>query len=428
MPWLSPCLRVGKVRRMLIGRRDPTWYLVVVCFVVYLWVNIKRESLAALSQQTPSNSSRQLITEESWKLTQKLRQRQMQEYCEAAKRSRVFRFLEPFTYSRYIVLPENDLLYCPVEKSASTFMRRFLYSLTQAKGSSTVMSPFNVPIHTALKFDFRSLREPRVGSLGRFLLWRPKVRVVISREPFSRLFSAWVDKLLVPNSFYWAAWGAPIVKRRHSSPSPRSLQCGHDVTFPEFVDYVIKHLHARDAHVTPVSQLCSPCAVNYTFLGHLETFTSDFHHLASGLNVTIANNFSSDVMATQLSHDAIKDSAISAFQFYERLRPCVSKFDMCQRLWQKLQLRGIINDDIDFPLTPHEATMTTYSEFSQLLTEARRRSNDSRKLRGQKIQALKSAFAEVPPAAISKLLEIYQADFEMFGYEKYPSFISRTTL
>ena len=28
-------------------------------------------------------------------------------------------------------------------------------------------------------------------------------RLVVVREPFSRLFSAWTDKLLVPNDYYW---------------------------------------------------------------------------------------------------------------------------------------------------------------------------------------------------------------------------------
>lgn len=322
--------------------------------------------------------------------------------------------------TRSIVDKERKFLYCPIEKAASTFMRRFMYSLTHSGVSQNIPSPFDTPILTALEYDFDNLRTLYIKGIYNFVDVSTKFLVV--REPYSRLFSAYVDKLLTPNLFYWKMWAKPAISQFRKSPSAKALACGHDVTFAEFVKYVIDMLHDTDEHLRTVRSLCTPCEMDFTLIAHLETFSEDFLHLNKVLNITVTN-FSFDTLSADVAIDSIVDSTNSAFEFYFDLQDCISKIEMGKRLWRQMQLKGIISDELDFPLS--EADMSTMKplHFVHVLDSASRKSGDPEKLRHQKQQALKAAFETVPAGDILRLIEIYSLDFEMFGYDKYPDFL-----
>jgi hypothetical protein len=64
-----------------------------------------------------------------------------------------------------------------------------------------------------------------------------------------------------------------------------------DVTFPEFVRYVIDSWHegeVLDRHWIPQFRLCQPCQIHYDFIGHYETLYEDadavLERLNSGVN------------------------------------------------------------------------------------------------------------------------------------------------
>ena len=374
------------------------------------------ESAASKERVEPAiHSSTLNLT--AWKSVQKERKRLMRMKCEEHR-------LKPrrgMYDTKSIVDRHKNFLYCPVEKSASTFLRRFMYSLGNSSRSREISSPFDVPIQTALRYSFDTLRS--LFHKGGKDFMENSVKLIVVREPFSRLFSAYVDKLVVPNSYYWDQWGTRAISRYRKSPTSQSLLCGHDVTFPEFVKYVIGTLHVSDAHVQPVNTLCSPCEIKFSVIGHLETLQSDFEYLTSVLKISI-DNFNVETLTSDVISDAIADSTFSAFEPYDNLQSCVSKFETCKRLWRKMQLRGIINDKFRFPLRPHEAEKVTASKFVKIVNDARERSQDSDKLRLQKFQALHDAYKEVSAEDIMQLVKIYYLDFEIFGFDKHPSFIA----
>jgi hypothetical protein len=57
----------------------------------------------------------------------------------------------------------------------------------------------------------------------------------MAQEPFERLLSGYADKLYSPNAAYWNFIGRYIVTNFREKPSNLSLECGHDITFEEFV-------------------------------------------------------------------------------------------------------------------------------------------------------------------------------------------------
>lgn len=90
-----------------------------------------------------------------------------------------------------------------------------------------------------------------------------EIKFVFVREPYSRLLSAYVDKLFVPDS-YFDKLGTYIVRAFRANASSESLKFGHDVTFAELVKYVI-HAEStgrkRDYHFVPAHAQCNMCEV-----------------------------------------------------------------------------------------------------------------------------------------------------------------------
>jgi hypothetical protein len=97
------------------------------------------------------------------------------------------------------------------------------------------------------------------------------------------LVSAYQDKLTRNNTTYHKNVGRQIVQKYRKEPSPLSLQMGHDVTFPEFVTFIIDEWREAkrplDVHWRPVVDLCLPCVMRFNFIGKFETLNRDVEFL-----------------------------------------------------------------------------------------------------------------------------------------------------
>jgi hypothetical protein len=114
-------------------------------------------------------------------------------------------------------------------------------------------------------------------------------KFIFVRHPFERLVSAYRDRL-VNNEIYQKTIGREIVLKYRQNPNQLSLETGHDVTFPEFVRFVVdewrdakRHL---DVHWRPVVDLCHPCDMQFHFIGKFETLNQDVDLLLGKLNET----------------------------------------------------------------------------------------------------------------------------------------------
>ena len=108
--------------------------------------------------------------------------------------------------------------------------------------------------------------------------------VLVSRDPYSRLFSAFIDKLFLP--MYYSSAVAIVQRQRQSNDS-----CANDITFEEFLTDIIDNVrkgHKLDIHWTPIVNLCKPCSVHAFALIKQETFTTDVEYVLK--EVGIAND------------------------------------------------------------------------------------------------------------------------------------------
>ena len=127
--------------------------------------------------------------------------------------------------------------------------------------------------------------------------------VLVSRDPYSRLFSAFIDKMFLP-LMYGTAVG--IVQRQRTYQKRKS-SCANDITFEEFLSDIVDSASkgkSLDRHWTPTFSLCKPCDVNPLSIVKQETFSADVEYVLKEVRVT---NDEFDVI-----YEALHDHRIDA--------------------------------------------------------------------------------------------------------------------
>ena len=108
------------------------------------------------------------------------------------------------------------------------------------------------------------------------------MKFMFVRHPFERLLSAYRNKFsptYATSQYFRDRFGKQIIRQFRSHPSNESLERGHDVTFQEFVQYIIDpKTTARtvyNEHWRSMSDLCRPCRIHYDIVGKYETLDDD---------------------------------------------------------------------------------------------------------------------------------------------------------
>ncbi|XP_072166526.1 carbohydrate sulfotransferase 10-like [Diadema setosum] len=167
--------------------------------------------------------------------------------------------------SHVIVFPKYKLLYCDIPKVGSTSWKRFFLDL---HGHKEKGNP-----HVLTERHFKTLSNlPRVAAQQALAEYTSFVFV---RNPYSRLLSAFINKMLSPGKE--EVWR---VKRVNSWLQQRDAKLGkrrsarQKMTFSDFVSYYAES-GDRDIHWKAMSSICHPCFVDFDFIGHLETLEHD---------------------------------------------------------------------------------------------------------------------------------------------------------
>ena len=193
------------------------------------------------------------------------------------------------------------------------------------------------------------------------------ISLLVVRDPFARLLSAYRDKLELRIQPYYRKLARGIISKYRKKPiKPKRNKTGpskgfpHEgPTFPEFVRYLIETPENKfNEHWAPYYSFCSPCAVYFNVIAKVETLAKDSQYVIQQLG---------------LGH------LLSVKQLSKR---------------RKKQLRFVMNQS-------HDGRNTT--------------------------SLLKSYFSQLNETLLNKLLEIYGIDFEMFGYDAnvYRSYVKK---
>ncbi|XP_036441172.1 carbohydrate sulfotransferase 8-like [Colossoma macropomum] len=233
--------------------------------------------IRSLSNFSLSSSSLSDSMPESWRRLsriQEARRRLMKEVC-AKYRSNISRTVTPHHVSRIYVEDRYKLLYCEVPKAGCSNWKRVLMVLAGVASSTRDIG------HDAVHYGNHLKRLDSFDRQGITRRLDTYTKVLFVREPMERLVSAFRDKFESPNSYYHPVFGKPIISKYRVNASKSALRTGSGVTFQEFIRYLLD-VHrpvGMDIHWEPVSQLCSPCLLDYDFIGKFETMEEEANFL-----------------------------------------------------------------------------------------------------------------------------------------------------
>lgn len=291
--------------------------------------------------------------------------------------------------------------------------------------------------------------------------------VVVSRNPYSRLFSAFVDKVYLP--LFWEHFGTvegartlpdivfnttkeylrtskgELIRNRHMLRFKDKLRehgllvtknisikitpvCANDVTFESFLRFVIEQAKLKtplEPHWAPISHMCHPCKINTFKIVKQETFAADVEHTLRSVGMDLSQY---DWLKRALNENRVESSVpgivgvVDKRLSLKQTSLCISHSEVAQRLWKAFQIQGFINDRLAIPdvfLRKHfrfnkqEVTKTILKKISENpMTQG-----ESAK---QRKKYLVEAFAKIPNDILDQIREIYQLDFTLFDYSELP--------
>ena len=327
--------------------------------------------------------------------------------------------------SKLVIAKEHKIIYCGIPKTGSTFWSRTLLiienegtfsSLYEYRNSNTKLDESLVKAKAF--FDDNPL------SMKTFLT--EALSFMFVREPYGRIFSAYNNKILNPNIFFWKGVGKNVVKTVRKNPSVDSLTYGHDVTFPEMIKFLVTRFEQGqgiDQHWASMYKRCDPCKLTYSYIGKMESFADDAHFLIAKLRQKYRDVYID-------FGDADTGSALDTAQGHVRFLYGVlkatkdlayPKYNFFLRTWRDLQIRGYLSKHINMPMTREQASDITSETFFSLIKEALTQPMNKTAVKLQRQEAMVQAYQMVPLEDMERLANYVKIDCLMFGYDLKPN-------
>ena len=319
-------------------------------------------------------------------------------------------------HNRYYFSAKYNFSYCKVPKIGSSFWA-YVFTILQ-NGKNVTEKVFGMA-RDAVHRNSKS-RQKAFYSSEEIYNFRS---VLVSRDPYSRLFSAFVDKLFLPLNYHVSQ---TIAEMQQSLPK-RAIKCVNNVTFPGFLNYIVENVaagKALDLHWAPVVSLCDPCNVNIFALVKQESFSPDVEYILKELKI--------EEQEFQLIFDALHDRQIDAtipgiiksvLKKRSRSKKCLTHIEVARRLWVSFQIQGYLRDDVPFPfdiVNTEEKADSPEFLINLTLNTIRKNPLTSIESKIQRSRALETAFKTIGEETIKGIQEVYRQDFILFDYSFEP--------
>ena len=334
--------------------------------------------------------------------------------------------------SNLYVDDKHKLIYCHISKVGSSNLKRVFAVLTRLLHNK-IVDPLNISSTLVHGFKFKKLSDFKPAEIENKLDTYYKFMFV--REPLERLWSAYVDKFHLPPAWDLAAqW----IKDNRQWADAKSKECGHDMTFIEFLQLAIEASveRRRDVgsdHWVPFHQICHPCAIQYDALGKLETFMEDLIFILQSRNLDKLVDLSR--MSTQGNH--IKDriekdiqrlfgNDLHLLEKYSKVPLCVSLKELVNRLWASFIFHGYLPSKAAYPKVLLEGTSFTENQLIELFLEYYQKWKEQPSAEKESLTLKETMISQslqgLGSHTLLKFLDEYQQDYFLFGYE-FPDYL-----
>ena len=178
------------------------------------------------------------------------------------------------TLKNILVSNRYKALFCFVPKVASSNWKRVFLVLNGHYNNMSEISRTTAHETSLLdKLDRYSKEEIR-NKLEAYK------KIMFVRDPLVRVVSAYKNKIEYDyGRKFHHRFGKQIIKKYRKNLTREVTDEDH-ATFNEFVKYLIdlKPKQYRDIHWEEQNKICSPCSINYDFIGKFESLKSDAEH------------------------------------------------------------------------------------------------------------------------------------------------------
>ncbi|XP_045196764.2 carbohydrate sulfotransferase 12-like [Mercenaria mercenaria] len=320
-----------------------------------------------------------------------------------------------------IVETTHNILYCPVEKVGSTFWKK---TLTAMSRQGRLNSPFQVKLSKNNKLElYQNFPKSSNGTTYQ----KTATSLIVVRDPYTKLFSAYVDKLYHPNYLFWKITGEQIAKM---TKNKISIVCGNDISFSSFIKYIISRTQGEgmnlNPHFTPLYMHCHPCKAKYDFIMKFENFKEDLYYIIDNwnarfnLNITFQDFERQTAIDVASKHINISFSTIKMFS-----KVCnVPVHNFLLRTWRFLQITGLLPKEIDMPFPNNESSSRITKEmYLNVIKDVLSRDIDWARVKKQRHEALVQAYQSIDKTDIEKLRKIVRPDCQYFDYNETPHYL-----
>lgn len=314
----------------------------------------------------------------------------------------------------------SGMLYCGIPKIGLTFWTR-VFRFLNKDVAPHVRNPFEID---RMYVHFAPLWKMKVYNLSNktdrdIINNKNGYTFMFARNPYSRLYSAYIDKFFLPD--FWRGAGPIFAKRSGTSHRSHAKQsCPDDISFEEFADFVIDSILNRqqvNRHWAPEAWVCNPCSFPFDFIGNIETFSEDSKHILAhfGISDILPSNSSSYQM-----NEEVETLIIYNFDILRKLpKGCLTGKALAYRLWTTFQINGYILKESKFPsYIPKNVNVQSFKEI--VSREMRANYLSKEESQTQRRAALAHAYAGLSTRTLNGLVKAYEIDFESFDYDTKP--------
>ncbi|XP_060591315.1 carbohydrate sulfotransferase 9-like [Ruditapes philippinarum] len=315
---------------------------------------------------------------------------------------------------------KEDIHYCIVPKVGCTFWKRiFRFLGKDYRTDQNVQKPSDINRNYVHYGPMKNIQQWKVQNpIARMLMTKGKSFMFV-RDPFTRLWSAYIDKFLLPD--FWRSDALLVVKKLRPNATDYERYCANNVTFQEFLTFIkLTYKNGLNEHWQRLHKVCSPCHVQYDVIGKQESFGLDADYILTKFNL---QSLKENTTKLDMVHEEVTTLTKYNFDLENAIRQgCFKKIDVAKRLWLAFQYNGYIDRRTAFPRNDLlktaflNSTTEIFTDFVLSTIENQKKLGIN--IKKQKRTMMLDAYRKIPKDLLNDIISVYEYDFKLFGYNR----------
>ncbi|XP_045187550.2 uncharacterized protein LOC123545274 [Mercenaria mercenaria] len=321
-----------------------------------------------------------------------------------------------------------SLCYFDMPKIGSTFIKQMFsvlkHGVEYAKNNFSISrNKVHSGVQTRERFHYNDTLEKTLT-------------IVPVRNPYSRLFSAFIDKVYLLSS---VDLRLKIIanKYQYSLSDLKDLaQPGYNytselsVTFQDFLDYALSPRAEKNILYDHYSRCFTRlqlliCNSNRYIVVKQESFETDIQHVLQSVGIDTAQPKIYNRIIKSLHESRVEDNIPGivkvTFHFAGRHAELWNGPIVAERLWHSFQIQGYVSKNTPFPkryFNSKNTYMNSNTTLTIFLHEMQKGKLSRSESLIQRKEAMLNAYKCLPKSVIRKIQALYDCDFKAFGYDK----------